>query len=194
MISVFFSEWLRYKWFSISLFMDFDSPYCSVTFSLTLWAFSYTRFMLTSNMKLLLCLLGLVACIIITLFYTCFSCGLICSPLVECTGHIVLTSCAAWFVRHFVSQCLGYDICLFHHGVRLRCRCDFQLASFYPCFEMSCCGGPHFSCCGWQVGVACDHWGLFSLLCFLCLGHMRFELLCCLSGLCLSWGLSKLIW
>jgi hypothetical protein len=56
---------------------------------------------------------------------------------------------------------LGYDPCLFHHDVRLQYRCDFQLVGFYPCLEMSCpcdpCyGGPHFSCCGWQVGFACD--------------------------------------
>jgi hypothetical protein len=164
--------------------------------------------------KLLLCSLVLVACIIITLSYifllvwldlfavcgvhrsnyTCFLCGLICSPLVECTGQIMLASCAAWCVRCFVSQCFGYDPCLFHHGVRHRCRCDFQLASFYPCFEMSCYGGPHFSCCGWRVGVACDRWWLFSLLWLLCLGHMCFDLLCCLSGLCLSCGVSKLNW
>jgi hypothetical protein len=36
MISIFCLEWLRYRWFSISLFMDFDSPYYSVTSSLTL--------------------------------------------------------------------------------------------------------------------------------------------------------------
>jgi hypothetical protein len=69
--------------------------------------------------------------------YTYFLCGLICSPLVECTGHIILTSCATWFVHRFVSQCLGHDPCLFCHGVHLRYRCDFQLVGFYPCFEMS---------------------------------------------------------
>jgi hypothetical protein len=36
MILVFCLEWLRYEWFSISLFMDFDFPYCNVTSSLTL--------------------------------------------------------------------------------------------------------------------------------------------------------------
>jgi hypothetical protein len=101
MISVFCLEWLRYEWFSISLFMDFDSPYCSVTSSLTMWAFSYTLLMLTWNVKLLLCSLDLVACIIITLScimllvrldlfatcrvhrsdYTYFLCVLICSSL-----------------------------------------------------------------------------------------------------------------
>jgi hypothetical protein len=25
-----------------------------------------------------------------------------------------------------------------------------------PFFELSCCGGPYFSCCGWRVGCACD--------------------------------------
>jgi hypothetical protein len=70
----------------------------------------------------------------------------------------------AWFVCHFVSQCFVYDPCLFHHGVRLRCRCDFQLAGFYPYFEMSCCGGTHFSYCEWWMGFACDRWWLFSLL------------------------------
>jgi hypothetical protein len=101
MISVFCLEWLRYRWFSISLFMYFDFPYYSVTSSLTMWAFSYTLFMLTWNVKLLLCSLDLVACIIIALscilllvrldlfatsgvhrsYYTCFLCNLICSPL-----------------------------------------------------------------------------------------------------------------
>jgi hypothetical protein len=28
------------------------------------------------------------------------------------------------------------------------CRHDLQLDGFYPCCEMSCCGGSHFSCCG----------------------------------------------
>jgi hypothetical protein len=214
MISVICLEWLRHRWFSISLFLNFDSLYCSVTSSLTLWEFSYTRFMLTWNVKLLLCSLDLVACIIIALsyilllvcldlftmcgvhrsYYTCFLCGLICSPLVECTGQIILAYCAAWFVRRFVSQCFGYDPCMFCHGVHLQYRCDFQLASFYPCFEMSCCGCPHFSYCGWQVGFACDYWWLFLLLWLLCLGHMHFDLLYCLSGLCLPWGLSKLVW
>jgi hypothetical protein len=81
MISVFCLEWLRYGWFSISLFMDFNSPYCSMTSSLTLWAFSNT---------LSLCWLEMWNC-----------------------------SCAAWFVRRFVSQCLGYDPCLFRHSVCL---------------------------------------------------------------------------
>jgi hypothetical protein len=159
MISVFWLEWLRYGWFSISLFMDFDSLYCSVTSSLTLWAFSYTLLMLTWNVKLFLCSPDVVACIIIALScilrlvrldlfaawgvhksdYTCFLCSLICSPLVECISHIILASCAAWFVRRFVSQCFSYDPYLFCHGTRLRCRCDFQLAGFYPYFEMSCC-------------------------------------------------------
>jgi hypothetical protein len=65
---------------------------------------------------------------------------------------------------------------------------------FLPYFEMSWCGGPHFSYCGWWVGAACDRWWLFSLLYLLCLGHMHFNLLCCLSGLCLSCGVSKLNW
>jgi hypothetical protein len=123
MISVFCLEWLRYGWFSISLFMDFDSPYCSVTSSLTLWAFSYTLLMLTWNMKLLLCSLDLLACIIIALSsilllmwldlfaacgvhrsdYACFLRGLICSPFVECTSQIILAYCVAWFVCRFVS-------------------------------------------------------------------------------------------
>jgi hypothetical protein len=115
MISIFCLEWLRYEWFSISLFMDFDSPYCSVTSSLTLWAFSYTLLLLAWNVKLLLCSLDLIACIIITLFcillfvrldlftacgvqqsdYACFFRGLICLPLVECTGQIILAYCVA---------------------------------------------------------------------------------------------------
>jgi hypothetical protein len=190
--------------------MDFDSPYCSATPSLTLWSFSYTLLMLTWNVKLLLCSLDLLAYIIIILLlvwldlfaacgvhqsdYACFLRGLICSPLVECTGQIILAYCAGWFVCYFVSQWFGYDPSLFRHGVRLQCRYDFQLAGFYPCFEMSCCGCPHFSCCGWQVGFACDRWWLFLLLCLLCLGHMCFDWLCCLSDICLPWGLSKLSW
>jgi hypothetical protein len=131
-----------------------------VTFSLTLWAFSYTLLMLTWNVKLFLCSPDLVACIIIALScifflvrlnlfaawgvhqsdYTCFLCGLICSPLVECIGQIILASCAGRFVRRFVSQCFSYDPYLFHHVIHLQYRCDFQLAGFYPYFEMSCCG------------------------------------------------------
>jgi hypothetical protein len=84
---------------------------------------SHTLLMLTWNVKLLLCLLNLVACIIIALScilflmrhdlftacgvhrsdYACFLRGLICSPLVECTDQIILASCAAWFIRRFVS-------------------------------------------------------------------------------------------
>jgi hypothetical protein len=85
-----------------------DSPYCSVTSSLILWAFSYTHFMLTWNVKLLLCSLDLVTYIIIILscilllvrldlfaacgvhrsHYTYFLCGLICSPFcVKCFGY-----------------------------------------------------------------------------------------------------------
>jgi hypothetical protein len=125
MISVFCLEWLRYGWFFIFLFMDFDSLYYSVTYSLTLWAFSYTLSMLTWNMKLLLCSLDLVACIIIALFcilllmwfdlftacgvhwsdYSCFLCGLICSPL--CITMLWLRPM------------------LFRHGVHLQYRCDF---------------------------------------------------------------------
>jgi hypothetical protein len=67
MISVVWLEWLRYGWFSISLFMDFDSPCCNVTSSLTLWVVSYTLLMLTWNVKFLLCSPDLVACIIIAL-------------------------------------------------------------------------------------------------------------------------------
>jgi hypothetical protein len=175
MISVFCLEWLRYKWFFISLFMDFDSLYCSVTSSLTLWAFSYILLMLTWIVKLLLC--SLDSC---SMYYNC--------------SILYLASCVAWFVRRFMSQCLGYDPYLFYHGVHLQCRCDIQLVGFYPCFEMSCYGGLYFSCCGWWVGFACDRWWLFSLLCLLCLGHMCIDSLCCFSGLCVSWGLYKLIW
>jgi hypothetical protein len=53
---------------------------------------------------------------------------------------------------------------------------------------MSCPCNPHFSCCGWWVGFACDRWWLFSLLWLLCLGHMCFDLPCCFSGLYLSLG------
>jgi hypothetical protein len=53
---------------------------------------------------------------------------------------------------------------------------------------MSCPCDPHFSCCGWRVGRACDHWWLFSLLWLLCLGHMWFDLPYCFSGLYLSSG------
>jgi hypothetical protein len=87
-----------------------------------------------------------------------------------------------------VSQCFGYDPCLFRHSVHLQCKCDFQLAGFYPCFKMSCYGGPHFSYAGWRVGCACDRWWLFSLLWLLCLGHICFDLPCCFSGLYLSSG------
>jgi hypothetical protein len=113
MISVFCLEWLRHGWFFISLFMDFDSPYCNVTSSLTLWAFSYIHFMLAWNVKLLLCSLDLVACIIIALSYILLLVWLFCSPLMECTGQIILASCVAWFIRRFVSQCFGYDPCGF---------------------------------------------------------------------------------
>jgi hypothetical protein len=194
MISVFYLEWLIYRWFSISLFMDFDFPYCSVTSSLTLWAFSYTLLMLNWNVKLLLCSLDLITCIIVALScilvlvqldlfaacgvnwsdYSCFLCGLICSPL-------CVTMLWLWPM-------------LSRHGVHLQYRCDFQLVSFYPCFEMSCPCDPHFSYCGWRVGFGCDRWWLFSLLWPLCLCHMCFDLLYWLSGLCLSCGVSKLNW
>jgi hypothetical protein len=170
--------------------MDFDSPYCSVTSSLTLWAFSYTLLMLTWSVKLLLCSLDLVAYIIIALSYillrvwldlfvacgvqwsdySCFLCGLICSPL--CV--IMLWLWPMWFC----------------HAVRLQYRCDFQLVGLYPCFEISCSCDPYFSCCGWRVRRAYDHWWLFLLLWLLCLGHMHFGM----PGSCLSCGVSKLNW
>jgi hypothetical protein len=52
----------------------------------------------------------------------------------------------------------------------------------------------HSPYCGWRMCFACDHWWLFLLLWLLFLGHMHFDLLCCLSGLCLSCGVSKLNW
>jgi hypothetical protein len=150
--------------------------------------------MLTWNVKLLLCSLDLIACIIIALScilllvwldlfvacgvhwsdYSFFLCDLICSPL--CV--IMLWLWPMWFC----------------HGVHLQYRCDFQLISLYPCFEMSCPCDPHFSCCGWWVGRACDHWWLFLILWLLCLGHLCINLLCLFSSLCVFWGLSKLIW
>jgi hypothetical protein len=150
--------------------------------------------MLTWNVKLLLCSLDLVACMIIALsyilllmrldlfaacgvhrsYYSCFLYSLICSPL--CVTLLWLRP--MWFC----------------HGVRIQYRCDFQLVGLCPCFKMSYPCDPYFSYCRWQVVFACDRWWLYSLLWLLCLGHMYFDLLCCLSGLCLPWGLSKLIW
>jgi hypothetical protein len=45
--------------------------------------------------------------------YPYFLCGLICSPLVKCTGQIILASCVAQIVHRFVLQCFGYDLCCF---------------------------------------------------------------------------------
>jgi hypothetical protein len=98
------------------------------------------------------------ACGVHRSYHTCFLCGLICSPL-------SVTMLWLWPM-------------LFYHDVHLPCRCDCQLAIFYPYFEMSCPCDPHFSCCGWRVGFACGHWWLFSLLWLLYLGHMCFDLLC----------------
>jgi hypothetical protein len=154
----------------------------------------HSLYMLTWNEKLFLCSLDLVACMIIALscilllmrldlftacgvhrsYYSCFLCGLICSPL-------CITMLWLWPMW-------------FRHGVHLQYRCDFQLVGRYPCFEMTCPCDPYFSCYGWRVGFACDHWWFFLLLWLLCLSHMHFDLLYCLSALCLSWGLSKLIW
>jgi hypothetical protein len=185
--------------------MNFDSPYCSVASSL-LCELSHSlppyaclkceiALVFTWSCKLLRVRLDLfTACGVHRSDYACFLRGLIFSPLVECTGQIILAYYAAWFVRRFASQCFGYDPCLFRHCVHLQCRCDFQFAGFYPYFEMSCYGGPHFSCCGWRMSCACDRCWLFSLLWLLCLNHMRFDLLCCFSGLCLSCGVSKLNW
>jgi hypothetical protein len=83
MISVFCLEWLRYEWFSISLFMDFNSPYCSVTYSLTLWAFSYSPF---AYFK---CEIALVLTWSRSLYYN--------------YSILYLASCAAWFVRRLWS-------------------------------------------------------------------------------------------
>jgi hypothetical protein len=149
MISVVCLEWLRYRWFSICLFMAFDSTYCDIFTSL--WAFSYT---------LSLCLLEMWITLVLSwsrsMYYSC--------------SILYLASCAAWFVHRFVSQCFGYDPC----GsvmVFISSICDFQLVGLYPCFEMSYPCDPHFSCYGWQVGFACDRWWLFLLLWLLCLGH-----------------------
>jgi hypothetical protein len=160
MILVFCLEWLRHGWFSISLFMDFDSPYCSVTSSLTLWAFLYTLLMLAWNEKLLLCSLDLVACIIIALSYilllvwldlfaacrvhwsdyTCFLCGLICS---------LLCVTMPWLWPMFVPSWCSPPVQMW-----------LSVGWFLPYFEMSCCGGPHFfmlwmasGCCLWSLMI-----------------------------------------
>jgi hypothetical protein len=100
-ISVFCLEWLRYRWFFISSFIDFDSPYCSVTSSLTLWAFSYTRFMLIWNVKFLLCSLDLITCIISAL-----SCILLLVWLDLFTAlcHSALVTTHVCFIMVFVSS------------------------------------------------------------------------------------------
>jgi hypothetical protein len=136
---------IEIQWFSISLFMVFKSLCCMWHLHL-LCEISYTPSLCLLAMWNCSCAhLIIIAYIIIALYYifllvrldlfvasgvhrsdyTCFLCGLICSPLVECTDQIILASCAAWFVCRFVSQCFGDDPCLFRHGVRLQCRCDF---------------------------------------------------------------------
>jgi hypothetical protein len=115
--------------------------------------------------------------------------------------------------KEVLCQCFGYDPCLLHHVVHFPCRHDFQLDGFYPCFEMSCFDGPHFSYCGtFLVSLPCVVGFLMlrgfsranfsisysSLICFISmsppppselwklhriLGHMSFDLLCRLSGL-----------
>jgi hypothetical protein len=133
--------------------------------------FIHSLLILTWNVKMVLCSLDLIACILLLvrldlfaacgvhwLDYSYFLCGLICSPL-------CVTMLWLWLM-------------LFHHGVHLQYRCDFQLVGVYPCFGMSCPCDPHFSCCGWRVGFTCDRWWLFSLLWLLYLCHMCFDLLC----------------
>jgi hypothetical protein len=107
--------------------------------------------------EIALVLLDLVACMIIVLSYilllvrldlfaacgvhrsdySWFLCGLIYSPL--CV--IMLWLRPMWF----------------RHGVHQQSICDFQLADFYPCFEMSCPYGPHFFVVDGRVGFVCDH-------------------------------------
>jgi hypothetical protein len=104
MISVFYLEWLRYIWFSICLFMVFNSPCCIVTSSL-LSELSHTL----SPYAYLKCEIALVLTWSRSMYYncsylvSCFLCGLNCSPLVECTGQIILASCVAWFVHRLWS-------------------------------------------------------------------------------------------
>jgi hypothetical protein len=123
---------------------------------------------------------------------------------------LYLASCAAWFVHHLWSAPvrlylllvqLDLFVALCHNALVTTHVCSVMVfissvdvAGFYLYFEMSYCGGPYFSCWGWRVCFACDRWWLFSLLWLLCLGHMHFDLLYCLSGLCLSCGVSKLNW
>jgi hypothetical protein len=112
----------------------------------------------------------------------------------------------SWFKREkeVLCRCFGCDPCLLHHGARFLCRHDLYLDGLYPCFEMSFFILHTFPIvehvqwaflvCGRHAICACNHWWLFSPLWLLWLGHMCFDLLYCLSGLCLSWGLSNLIW
>jgi hypothetical protein len=65
---------------------------------------------------------------------------------------------------------------------------------FLPLFWDELLWWSTFFLCWWRVSLACDRWWLFSLLWLLCLGHMCIDLLCCFNGICVSWGLPKLIW
>jgi hypothetical protein len=191
MISIFYLEWLRYRWFSICLIMVFVSTYCDIFTSM--WAFSYT---------LSLCVLEMWIALVLSWSRSMYdNCSI-----------LYLAFYVAWFVRRLWSA----SVTLFLLLVRLdlfAALCHIVLVMIHvipSCcsspvymwlsvgwvlhpFEMSCTCDPHFSCCGWWVGTACDHWWLFFILWFLCLGLMRLDLPCCLGGLCLPWGLFKLI-
>jgi hypothetical protein len=83
MISVFCLEWLRCEWFSIALFIDFDSSCCNVTSSLTPWAFSYTPY------AYLKCEIALVLTWSPSMYYN--------------YSILYLASCAAWFIHRLWS-------------------------------------------------------------------------------------------
>jgi hypothetical protein len=106
--------------------------------------------------------------------------------------------------REVLCQCFVYDPCLLYHGDRFQRWHDIQLdgstlvlrwvavvVHIFPVVEYVQWA---FLVCERHVVCACDRWWLFPLLWQLCLGHMGIDLLCCLSGLCLSWGLFKLNW
>jgi hypothetical protein len=111
MISIFYLEWLRYGWFSISLFMDFDSPYCSVTSSLTLWAFSYSPY------AYLKCEIALVLTQSRSMYYNC--------------SILHLISYAAWFVHRLWSAPVG--LCLLLAWLNLFATCGVHWSD-YTCF------------------------------------------------------------
>jgi len=157
-ISVFCLGWLRYGWFSISLFMDFDSPCCIVTSSL-LCELSYTL----SPYACLKCEIALVLTWSRSMYYDC--------------SILYLASCATWFVRRLWSAPVRLYLLL----VRLdlfAALCHNALVTTHVCFVMVFVSSVDVTF-SWLVSIPALSWAALMVHTFLIVEHVQWASLVC---------------